>query len=126
MDFDAILSWITKLTPDKAALALPFVVAYVIIRVRQLNTAWCWPICMALGAILFAILGPEESTRTMLQNVTLNLVIGVLLGFLAALLALGIHSVAFKWLADPYPNFKLLVLSEQAEANNNQEPPKTP
>lgn len=130
INLDALLNWITTMSADKLAIVLPFVIGYIIIRTHRVNSMWCWVICPLLGALLFAILEDDMAARTIAQNITAKISAGMVLGFLAALGALGLHSVAFKMLVDKYPALQFLVLSEsedkQPPTGTNNEPPKTP
>jgi hypothetical protein len=110
-----ILHWVTTMTPDKLAIVVPFVVGYVIVRTRSLRNDWIWPVCMSLGAVLFWLLQPPDPARTLVQDVVTRLSIGVVLGFGSALLALGLHSTAFKWLAAKWPALDFLVIADGAQ-----------
>lgn len=125
-DLSASLNWLITLSPDKLALVLPFVVGYVIVRVRKINTLHCWWICPLLAALLFGILGPSEATRNAVQNWTFRLSIGLLLGFVSTFAALFLHSTVLKKLAEKFPANPLLQLLVLADESDSQKPPPIP
>lgn len=126
-DVDAgqqFLNWITTMTPDKLAIVFPLFVGYAIIRSRQIETHWCWLVCPVLGAFLFTVLGSLDQSRTLFQNLVFNFSIGALLGIVAALFALGVHSGVLKPLAKIFPVLNFLVLLEDPQPQPPVDPAK--
>jgi hypothetical protein len=111
-DPGTFLHWITTMTPDKLAVVVPFVIGYVIVRTKSVHNDFIWPICMIIGAVLFWLLEPSEASKTTIQDSTTRVGVGLVLGFCAAFISLGMHSVAFKWIANKWPALNFLVLPE--------------
>ena len=108
-----MLVWLTTLTPDKLAVLLAFILGYIIVRVRFINTNWCWLACPLLAAGVYAGLGQGNvGDYTHARSVIFRILTGLVLGSIAALAALSLHNHAFKALVKRYPALSFLILCD--------------